>query len=182
LYSVKSERPKCAYVSTKSANVYFIGDDGLPLIEMVASNSGQSPAINFVWAPELHYLPETTEEIINDVHEEWADQPGLDVHSASETTAIYVLHDFILTEKIAVDGIVPNRMGVSVTIHYTWTDVFGQSFIDFATFAGMAEIGDAKAKQHPLNTSPWFCRLNPIAKGESWSGIAVMAPHDADDE
>jgi hypothetical protein len=115
---------------------------------------------------------------------EWLEQPGLDIHSASETSAIYVPDDFILAEKITVDGVVPKTIGISVIIHYTWSDVFGKSFIDFASFAGVAEVGDAKAnqKRHPLNTSPWFCGLNPIAKGESWSGIAVRAPRDAADD
>jgi hypothetical protein len=159
-------------------NIYFIGDDGMPFIEMTATNSGQSPAINFVWAPEVYYLSETVEEVVKDVHPEWAQQPGLDIHSASETGATYVLDDFILAEKIAIDGVVPNRIAVSVTIHYTWTDVFGESFIDYASFAGMAEVGDANAnrKRHTMNTSAWFCRLNPIAKGQPWSGIAVRAP------
>jgi|ERR1035437_1234894 hypothetical protein len=171
-----------AYVSIKSVQIYFGGDDGMPFIEVVAANSGQSPAINFVWAPEIYYLSETVEEVVKEVSEEWADQPGLDIHSASQNSAIYVVDDFVLAEKIAVDGVVPDRIAVSITVHYTWTDVFGESFMDYASFAGMAEIGDAKAnrKRHPLNTSPWHCRLNPIAKGEPWSGIAVRAPADDD--
>lgn len=173
-----------AYVSIKSANIYFIGDDALPFIEMTASNSGQSPAIEFVWAPEVYYLSDKAEEVVKDVHPEWADQPGLDIHSASETSSTYVLDDFILTEKIAIDGVVPDRIGVSVTVHYTWTDVFGESFKDYASFAGMAVIGDAKAnrKRHPMHTSAWSCRLSPIAKGQPWSGIAVQAPSETDDE
>lgn len=169
-----------AYVSIKSAEVRFMGDDGMPFIEIVAFNSGQSPAINFVWAPEVYYLSDTVEEVVKDVHPDWAKQPGLDIHAASETKGSYLLDDFILTEKIAIDGVVPTQIAVSVTIHYIWTDVFGESFMDYASFAGMAEVGDAKEnrRRHPMNTSAWSCRINPIAKGEIWSGIAVKAPTD----
>jgi hypothetical protein len=173
-----------AYVRIKSANIYFIGKDGLPLIEIVAVNSGQSPALDFVWAPEIFYLSDVHEQKVREPSEEWAEQAGLDIHSASETSAIYAVHDFVLVEQITVDGKTPDKIAVSVTIHYAWEDVFENEFMDVASFAGMGVFGDAKAnrERHELNTSAWSCRLNPIAKGQPWSGIAIQPPSDDDDE
>jgi hypothetical protein len=168
-----------AYVRIKQAEIYFLGDDGLPMIEITAVNSGQSPALDFTWAPQIFYLSDEREEKVKEPHEEWAEQPGIDIHSASETTATYIVDDFVLTQQISVDGVTPDKIAVSVTIHYAWTDVFENSFTDVASFAGMAVVGDAKENRrriHPLNTSAWFCRLDAIAKGQSWSGIAVQAP------
>lgn len=169
-----------AYVSIKSASIVFCGSDGMPMVEIVATNSGQSPAIDFIWAPEIFYLSEVREAVSSEIGDDWEDQPGLDIHSASQTTAGFVVDDFVLEEKTAIDGCVPAAVAVSVTVHYIWSDVFGRSFDDCASFAGMAEKGDIKEnrKRHPLNTSPWFCHLRPIAKGQPWSGIAVRAPRD----
>jgi hypothetical protein len=168
-----------AYVSIKSAAIYFGGEAAMPFIDIVATNSGQSPALNFIWAPEVRYLPETTPEFISEPGEEWVAQPGIDIHSASESNGMYALTNFEMLEKIVVDGKMPERMGVSVIVHYAWRDVFGKNFIDSASFAGVAEIRDAAENQralHALNTSPWACRLMRIAKGQAWSGILVKAP------
>jgi hypothetical protein len=172
-----------AYVSIKSAAIYFLGDTAMPAVEIVAANSGQSPALNFVWTPEVHYLPDqVAEHYVSEVDEEWAAQPGVDIHSAGENSGLFFVDDFAMVERIAVDGKIPERMGVSVTIQYTWTDVFGKSFVDLASFAGVAEIKSAADNQravHPLNTSQWVCRLTPIAKGETWAGVMVKAPENA---
>ncbi len=168
-----------AYVKIKSASIYFLGEDAMPAVEIVAANSGQSPALNFVWVPEIHYLPEKAPEIVSDVVEGWNLEPGIDIHSASEHKTLYFLHDFSLVEKITTDGSTPSTMGVSVILYYAWEDVFGKTSVDFASFASVAEIGSAEENQrhlHPLNTSQWGCKLNPIAKGQSWSGIAVKVP------
>jgi hypothetical protein len=172
-----------AYVKIKSASIFFLGDEAAPSVQVEAVNSGQSPALNFVWTPEVHYLPEHAPEMVSDVEQGWNLNPGIDIHAASDAKALFFIVDFPMVEKIAVNGEVPDKMGVSVILYYAWTDVFGETSLDSASFASVAEIGDADENQrqrHPLNTSKWKCDLVPIAKGQSWTGIMVKAPPNKD--
>jgi hypothetical protein len=48
----------------------------MPFVEIVAINSGQSPALGFVWAPEFRYFADVEADIVSDLGEEWMEQPG----------------------------------------------------------------------------------------------------------
>lgn len=168
-----------AYVSIKSAKIYFGADDAMPFIEIVAANSGQSPALAFIWSPRVNYLADVKAEIAYDPGEEWMAQPGSDIAPASETKAVYFPVDFSLVDKVTEHREMPDRLGISVTIDFAFVDVFGNQISDMASFAGVAEPGDAKRNTkaiHPLNTSAWACHLYPIEKGKLWSGVAIKAP------
>jgi hypothetical protein len=170
-----------AYVSIKTAAIYFGGDTAMPFVVITAANSGQSPARNFVWTTEIRYLTVDENGIESEAWPEWLGQPGVDIHSSGEAPAMKIDHDFALVEKIAKWKTLPNRVGVSVTIHYAWLDVFGRLFVDLASFQGVAEAGNAeenRRKIHDLNTSAWACELHSIPKGQAWSGIAVAAQED----
>lgn len=169
-----------SYVSVKSAAIYFGGDDDpMPFIEIVAVNSGQSPALGFIWAPEVRYLADVEADIVSDPGDAWTEQPGRDVASGVEVTQMYVPTSFNLFTAIRQHRPdIPDKVGVSVIVHFAWVDVFGNQLGDMASFAGVAEAFKAnKTKRHPLNTSAWACHiLHPIEKGKVWTGIAVQAP------
>lgn len=170
-----------SYVSIKSAQIYFAGEDASPFIAIIAVNSGQSPALGFVWAPILEYLADVEPEITYDPGEEWLNQPGVDISPSSESTGMYVPIEISLVERVSKQREMPGHLGVSLTIEYAWTDVFGNMTYDVASFAGVVENykGRKRPRLHELDTSDWGClKLWPIEKGKKWAGIAVKAPDE----
>ena len=167
-----------AYVTIKSAAIYFGGDDGGPFIQIVAANSGQSPARSFVWVPEIRYLADVEADIRKAPDQDWLRDYGVDIASHGELEPLYVPDGFGLVTQVSKYRLMPDKVGISVTIHYAWLDVFEGVAIDFASFAGVADIGDADENVreiHPLNTSKWYCKLHPVAKGQvgNWIGVAA---------
>ena len=174
-----------AYVSIKSVAIYFGGEDAIPFIEIVAVNSGQSPALHFIWSPTVVYLADVEENPTYDPGEEWMSQPGVDISPNGEEEEMYFPTDFALVEQVSKHREMPTHLGVSVTIEFGWIDVFSNQILDMASFAGIAEMGDAERnkRRHALNTSKWRCdRVWPIRKGELWTGVAVRAPTDQEEE
>lgn len=157
-----------AYLSIKEAYIYFTGPDGLPFIEISVVNSGQSPALGFDWIPQISYLQETVEPIVSNVEDGWDKEHGTDIGAGVEWKApLFLLHNFILEKEVAAHGPIPKHLAVGLTIHFSWTDVFGQTCSDYANYMGMAVAGDGeknKREIHPANTSPWHCHLQPVAK------------------
>jgi hypothetical protein len=172
-----------AYISVKSANIYFGGDTGIPFVQITAINTGQSPARNFIWAAKIRYFSEFEEELVSGDIEGWLKQPGIDIHAGTEATPLYVDHTFALIEQRAKWTREQDKTGISVVVHFAWTDVFGFTLVDQASFQGVAEAGDAEENVeivHDLNTSVWACKLIAIPKGEIWNGIAVSNPNSKD--
>ena len=86
---------------------------------------------------------------------------------------MYFPTHFPLAEKIKEHRPdLPKQVGLSVTIHFGWVDVFGNQVSDLASFAGVAEEIKGHRKRHPFDTSTWACHLYPIEKGKLWTGIA----------
>jgi hypothetical protein len=169
-----------AYVSIKSAEIYFGGHDAIPFVEIVVFNSGQSPALGFVFSPTVTYLADVPDiDIVYEVDEDiWSKQPGVDIPPGAEHETMYFPLDFSLVEQVSKHREMPSRLGVSVWIDFEFFDVFGHRIADLACFAGVVEKGSSanNIQRHPLNDSDWTCnQMWPTEKGKLWSGVAIQA-------
>jgi hypothetical protein len=172
------EAQVASYVSIPSASVFFIGATGQPIVEIHAVNNGQSPAIGFVWTAVFRYFSEVEGYIESEFDTLWMERPGVDIPPQGKVIEKFMGPDFELTTTTAEWKAKTNHVGMSITILFSWKDVFKNVRTDKAAFLGVAETRPVKqnVRENPLNTSTWFCDLNPMAKDSIWSGIVVRAP------
>lgn len=164
-----------AYIGIKSADIYFTSELAIPIVEITAVNTGQSPTTEFSWALELQYHADG--EGVLRCPPEGIDRPDIDI-GATEAPKLMpaITRKFALVEQIAKWKHEPEKVGVSVIIHFRWRDVFGETWEDQASFFGIGQTRDAKINRteiHHINSSPWFCKLNRIAKGTVRPDLAV---------
>jgi hypothetical protein len=168
-----------SYINIKSAAIYFSGKEGLPFVDIVAVNSGQSPAREFMWRPQIRYFADDEKGAANEIEDGWGSHPGIDIAAGSETESpfLFVVADFNLLSYIAGCESELERLAVAVCIDFSYLDVFGQRYTEAAYFAGVAELGDPeenKRKIFPANTSAWYCHLNRIARTPAWDEDVIQ--------
>jgi hypothetical protein len=164
-----------AYVTIKSAAIYFSGEDGMPWVDIIASNNGQSPARSFAWRPQIRFYADL-EKGTGDRPESgsWWEKPGIDVAANGETEPhglMFVVPDIMVGRYVAQCKSKPERVAVAVCIDFSYLDVFGRRFTEAAYFAGVAERGDPEENKReifPANNSAWYCHLNRIGRTDLW--------------
>jgi hypothetical protein len=123
-----------AYVNIKSASIDFLSNDTLPRVMFIASNSGQSPARNFIWNVTLQYpgIPVSRESSLK---ENWLEQVGMDIPATSDAPPDRA---FIpdMSVKQYIEGVAPGTItlaAIRTKIDFRFTDVcdrdwFGEAF------------------------------------------------------
>lgn len=153
-----------AYVSIKTAQIDFLLDISIPRVTFVASNSGQSPARNFVWNVTLQYAgPSISRETV--FYEQWLTTTGMDIPAASDAHPEGALVPMPAKTYVeAVPGVLNSVIRLKIDFRYT--DVFERDWFGEAYFAGIMH-------QRPIGTqvgsdgtpiSPWIAKISPMPR------------------
>lgn len=123
-----------AYVNIKSVNIDFLWHAIVPRVDFVATNSGQSPARNFIWNMTLQYAGSTAsrETMFN---EKWLEMTGIDIPAASDAPKDgAIIHDMSIKQYI--ESVAPSRLTfvVRLKVDFRFTDIFdthwfGEAFL-----------------------------------------------------
>lgn len=155
-----------AYVSIKSATIAFMGPRQHPVVGFVATNTGQSPARNFVWNVVVQYAGRQYKT--QSFYEPWRTRMGIDIPAVSDAPfeqAIVPhisLTDFVESLENRGRGAV-----VRIKVEFRSTDVFGIDLFGEAYFHGLGP--QQPPPEDPTAISQPYV-LNATARPTDWDG------------
>lgn len=157
-----------AYVHIKNAGVDFImfGVPS-PLVTFIASNSGQSPARNFLWNITLQYPNENIESILNP---NWLNGIGYDVAANSDAPSEAALISKMGTQLIPTGTVITV---IRLKIEYRFTDVFGENWFGETYFAGTMSLTLTPAEGIP--SGRWVAKISQMPKPNDWDRVGTRA-------
>ena len=119
-----------AYVNISSVNMDFFGPEISPRINIVAFNSGQSPARNFIWSATLKYLPtDPLTETRNGVsNPNWSWSEGFDIPSNSPFHSAHFVISNMSIKQIIAESI--PKMPVHLRTEFKFKSVFEKEWVD----------------------------------------------------
>jgi hypothetical protein len=131
-----------AYVDIESIFVTFRTDwvpsQFHPQVEIVAKNSGQSPARGFVWRPTLQYFAGDSRRE-RGMQGNWVGQPGETISAGGPFSGRVLIGDMGIDQFYQSSGAAGEAALVRVRIEFEYVDVFGTRITDEAYAAGTAD-------------------------------------------
>jgi hypothetical protein len=161
-----------AYVSIKTAGVEFIMEMSVPHVSFVASNSGQSPARNFIWNVTLQYA--AGKEINSEVafYDKWLTSTGMDIPAASDAHPEGALVP--MAARGFVENVVPGALMcvVRLKIDFRYTDVFERDWFGESYFSGvMTKHPTVSAEGLKIAPSAWVAQISPVPRPGDWDEV-----------
>lgn len=149
-----------AYVSIKHAIVHFMGEMGHPTVKFIPTNTGQSPARNFVSNVVVDYRSGKSAQFYS-FDKNWQSNTGINIPSASDgpEESIGVPNMSLRTFIGILEKDIPRGIIVRIKIEYQFMDVFNLTWADQAYFAGIAP-SPAPAGSGP--NAIVFCKIFPM--------------------
>jgi hypothetical protein len=152
-----------AYVSIKSAFIGFETEFEHPRIRFVATNTGQSPAKNFVWNVAVQYASMGATQT-HEFGKNWDKETGFDIPATSDSTPqgamIPNMSLKIFREKPKPGALVPSVIIARVKLEFRYTDIFDRSWLGEAYFCSIDPGPGVPAEKLEA--------LTPIPKPTSW--------------
>jgi hypothetical protein len=133
-----------AYVHISDIGIFFSGDveedSDTPAIVITASNTGQSPALEFKWTPALQYIcgDKIRQQSLAEMQTRGLKIPAHDEKQEREVIGRMEASDFIAE----FDPPIPDSVAIRARIEFSYKDVFGVEFKDVAYFDGNARKAD----------------------------------------
>lgn len=161
-----------AYVSARSIKGEFLVTKAFPMIELTVSNSGQSPARNFVWRAIIQYNPRGPFFYEAASHASLDDRSGVEIPA---TTEFGGLKTFIQNASVA-DCVVKSAPGTvifesRIKIEFKFRDVFGIDHFGEAYFFGAVSRRPLTPEQVGLGESGWAGLFELVPEPDDWDGI-----------
>jgi hypothetical protein len=163
-----------AYVSIKEARIDFDTEYAHPQVTFITTNSGQSPARNFIWSISIQYAGDTVRRAIT-FNEKWLDSTGIDIPAGADTTPPESAQIAYMSVKRYIEDVAPNVTFylVRVKIDFRYTDVFDVDWFEEAYFAALMTKNTDRS-QIASGQKPVYWRggkLLPMAKPNDWGSI-----------
>jgi hypothetical protein len=163
-----------AYVSIKGARIDFDTEYAHPQVTFIATNSGQSPARNFIWSISIQYAGDAVSRAIT-FNEKWLDSTGIDIPAGADTTPPERAQIAYMSVKRYIEDVAPNVTFylVRVKIDFRYTDVFDIDWFEEAYFAAVMTKNTDRSQSVP-GKEPVYWRggeLIAMAKPNDWGSI-----------
>jgi hypothetical protein len=169
-----------AYVDVRDADVFLIGFAGslyrgqpevLPVIKIVAPNTGQSPAKNFVWHPTLEYTSIGTAANVSRIRRmggNWREILGVSIAVGQSHADSAMVGEMAIIRFLHEAGnINANSLMVRLRVQFEFDDVFDNRIVGDAFFFGMI----SRAPQ-PVPTefgqTFWLGKLTRMHRPRDW--------------
>jgi hypothetical protein len=126
-----------AYVSIKEARIDFHSEYAHPIVGFIATNSGQSPARNFVWNIGLQYAGDGLNRTVS-FNGKWLESTGLDIPAGKDTTWESA-HIADMSAKLYIQSVLPkaDMCLARVRLDFRYTDVFDRDWFGESYFAAI---------------------------------------------
>ena len=157
-----------AYVSIRSAQLKFEGawleGDLFPRLMIIAINTGQSPARNFIWYPEIEYIGDNQRRR-RDMGGNWISPPGASIAAGHQFQEEVLISDMsVIRFKNSVSPPLKHVL-VRIRVKFKYIDVFEVEWNDEIFFAGLAVPAN-----DPNAPNMWIIStLSPEAHFRDWN-------------
>ena len=157
----------------------FFGERALPRVQIVTTNSGQSPAHHFVWNPTVTYRA-AGRNLETTFDPDWEKEKGISIDSQGEASVEALVTSFFLVDFLQgheLDSAGNFSLGpmIVVRVNFQYLDVFGVKQADVAEFAGTIYPRKMPAKPRPME-SKWAASLIPILQRGNWPPDHDLGP------
>jgi hypothetical protein len=132
-----------AYVDIEAADVTLramaVGVPEVPQIRIVARNTGQSPARNFLWHPTIQFINSRRPGIAVEqaLNSNWREMNGISIPVGERHGDGAVLDATALQQATAGDNPASGTLVIRVKIDFEFEDVFDVKHAEEAYFAGV---------------------------------------------
>jgi hypothetical protein len=158
-----------AYISIKSTGVVFFGRDSDPLINIVVSNGGQTPARDFKWEVSLQYYFERQIIVEATANREWLNRPGVDIPPRSEVQPESKLTLNMSFKRFVADTSPPlPHVAVRIKIEYRSMDVFGKEGFGEAYFSAMIQRNPPEGMPKAIGLGGWGYSIFSVPRPDDW--------------
>jgi hypothetical protein len=162
-----------AYLSIKEARIDFDTEYAHPQVTFIATNSGQSPARNFIWSISIQYAGDVVRRAIT-FNENWLDSTGIDIPARADSPPENAQIAYMSVKRY-IEDVAPEVTFylVRVKIDFRYTDVFDINRFEEAYFAAvMTKNTDRSQIAHGQKPVYWRGGgLLPMAKPNDWGSI-----------
>ncbi|MEI9914658.1 MAG: hypothetical protein WDN29_01260 [Methylovirgula sp.] len=154
-----------AYVYVKTCTVNFIRFGAtVPQVIFAASNSGQSPARNFLWNITLQYPARGIDRQVV-FNPNWMEQIGYDIPANNSISESAIVQDMATEQRIPPGTVITV---IRAKIEYRFTDVFDRDWFGAAYFAGTMRL--TQTSEMPP-AAEWQSVLSQMPKPRDWDEI-----------
>jgi hypothetical protein len=163
-----------AYVTIKQASITFMMDVQNPLVTFIATNSGQSPARNYIWNVAVQYPEPSINKCFVLIDERWLQGTGMDIPAGSDSPPENVM--ISAPAKIAIERPHPGTTVtvVRVKIDFRYTDVFDRHWNGAAYFVGAMRRQSGTPEGLKSGAPRWAAILEPIPHPSDWDSIPIQ--------
>lgn len=163
-----------AYISIKSIGLRFDGQQADPVVTFLPTNSGQSPARNFIWNVGLQY---ESDGVVRSVtfNRKWLENTGIDIPSTADAPQAENAHIPGMSANLLINDTDSSRNTylARIRIDLRYTDIFSRDWFDETYFAGVIvknpHIGMDGKIIH------WMCgELVAMPKPHDWDSIRTI--------
>jgi len=169
-----------AYVDIRNADVFFISFAGTlyrgllevqPVIKIVAPNTGQSPAKNFVWEPTLEYTSIGTAANTNRIKRmggNWRDILGVTIAVGQSHTDSAMIGEMALVRFLQEAGnINATSLLVRLRVQFEFEDVFDSRIAGDAYFFGLISRAPQSVPTE-FGQAFWIGKLTRMHRPPDW--------------
>jgi hypothetical protein len=170
-----------AYVEISAATLVFsnIAEgvapsfDVQPFIQIAIRNTGQSPAINFVWNPSIQYFGfgTTTKTLHGELGgSNWREIRGIGIAAGTERTEGGIVTGMQLLKFLQENGCGTSSVMVRLRVQFEFENVFNVRIADEAYFSGMFLRKPGEVIRTPVGNTEWSGQLSRMHKTDDWPG------------
>ena len=161
-----------AYVDIISAEIIFTSiaegiapaQDVQPFVTIVAKNTGQSPARNFVWNPTVKCfgMGAETKIIEAELGSNWREIRGIGIPATNGERDEGAIVPILLGKFLTESGSNQKFVLVNLRVQFEYDDVFDVKITDETYFSGYYVKEPAKAVQTSIGLTEWIGKLSRI--------------------
>jgi hypothetical protein len=161
-----------AYVDIISAEIIFASiaegiapaHDVQPFVKIVAKNTGQSPARNFIWNPTVKCfgIGAETKGIEAELGSNWREIRGIGISATNGEYGDGAIVPILLGKFLTESGSNQKFVLVNLRVQFEYDDVFDVKITDEIYFSGGFIKDPAKAVQTNIGVTEWIGNLSRI--------------------
>jgi len=166
-----------AYVDISSCEIFFVGLGMLnihahPMVQIIATNTGQSPARNFVWNPTVQYfsagIGAPSRSLTGELGSNWRNILGVGIAVSQSHTEAAMIPKMELFKFLGENGADNGLVLVRLRVQFEFEDVFDERNTGEAYFSGMFKRIEGQKPLTPWGENQWSGKLTRLHRPSDW--------------
>jgi hypothetical protein len=166
-----------AYVDISNCEILFVGLGVLsrqahPMVRIIATNTGQSPARNFVWNPTVQYFNAVvgapSRSLIRELGSNWRNILGVGIAVNQSETAAAMIPEMELLNFLGESASASGIILVRLRDQFEFEDGFDERNTGEAYFSGMFKRIEGPKPMTPWGENQWSGQLTRLHRPSDW--------------